>query len=66
MITTQQMIPGINTNSQPAVAANGDKYVLAWTNTNGSISWTTLSVNQDQDGYVTNKITATGFSTATD
>jgi hypothetical protein len=63
MITTQQRIPGITTECPPAITAVGDKYILAWTNNDATMSWTTLSVNSSQDGYDRGDIKATGFST---
>jgi hypothetical protein len=64
-ITAQQKIPGIKTNNPPAVTTNGDEYVLAWTNEDGTISWTTLKVNHANDGYNRGPIRATGFLTTT-
>jgi hypothetical protein len=62
-ITTEQRISGVKTRSQPAITARGDEYVLAWTNEDGTISWTTLKVNQAGNGYDRGSIMATGFRT---
>ncbi len=62
MINAQQKIPGISTDSQPAATTVGDKYFVAWTKSDGTIWWTTLSVNRSNDGYVTNELRNTGFS----
>ena len=63
MINSQQKVEGAKTISSPAVAANGDQYVLAWINVDATIWWTTLSLNQHKDGYDTSKLASTGFST---
>jgi hypothetical protein len=62
-ITTEQKIPGIRTNNQPAVTTNGDEYVVAWTNLDGTISWTTLKINHAKDGYDRGSIKETGLLT---
>lgn len=51
MISSQQTISGVSTVDAPAATVNGSNYVLAWTTSDESISWTTCPASGGQNSY---------------